>query len=122
MNIKPIGVEEWLNELETSATLDIAQSTIASLTTDEILALADDEQGGPGMGARAFYDELGSKKQNYGWIEGSPDFKQEVAALYQGVDGRGIDPHSVLQMNGATGANLAVLYTLVNPGDHVVVE
>lgn len=43
MNIKPIGVEEWLNELETSATLDIAQSTIASLTTDEILALADDE-------------------------------------------------------------------------------
>lgn len=68
MNIKPIGVEEWLNELETSATLDIAQSTIASLTTDEILALADDEQGGPGMGARAFYDELGSKKQNYGWM------------------------------------------------------
>ena len=44
MNIKPIGVEEWLNELETSATLDIAQSAIASLTTDEILALADDEQ------------------------------------------------------------------------------
>lgn len=45
-----------------------------------------------------------------------------MAALYQGVDGRGIDPHNVLQMNGATGANLAVLYTLVNPGDHVVVE
>lgn len=90
MNIKPIGVEEWLNELETSATLDIAQSTIASLTTDEILALADDERGGPGMGARAFYDELGSKKQNYGWIEGSPDFKQEVAKLYRGTDGRGV--------------------------------
>ena len=122
MNIKPIGVEEWLNELETSATLDIAQSTIASLTTDEILALADDEQGGPGMGAKAFYDQLGAKKQNYGWIEGSPAFKQGVAALYQGVDGRGIDPRNVLQMNGATGANLAVLYTLVNPGDHVVAE
>lgn len=122
MNIKPIGVEEWLNELETSATLDIAQSTIASLTTDEILALADDEQGGLGMGAKAFYDQLGAKKQNYGWIEGSPDFKQEVAALYQGVDGRGIDPRNVLQMNGATGANLAVLYTLVDPCDHVVAE
>lgn len=122
MNIKPIGVEEWLNELETSATLDIAQSTIASLTTDEILALADDERGGPGMGARAFYDELGSKKQNYGWIEGSPDFKQEVAKLYRGTDGRGVDPANVLQMNGATGANLAVLYTLVEPGDHVVAE
>lgn len=122
MNIKPIGVEEWLNELETSATLDIAQSTIASLTTDEILSLADDEQGGQGMGAQAFYEELGSKKQNYGWIEGSPEFKQEVAKLYTGIDGVGIDPSCVLQMNGATGANLAALYTLVNPGDHVVAE
>lgn len=45
-----------------------------------------------------------------------------MTALYQGVDGRGIDPRNVLQMNGATGANLAVLYTLVNPGDHVVAE
>ena len=122
MNIKPIGVEEWLNELEKSATLDIAQSTIASLTTDEILALADAEQGGEGMGAKAFYDALGAEKQNYGWIEGSPAFKEEVAKLYQGVDGRGIDPDNVLQMNGATGANLAVLYTLVQPGDHVVAE
>ena len=46
-----------------------------------------------------------------------------MAALYQGVGGRGIDPRNVLQMNGGhQGANLAVLYTLVNPGDHVVAE
>lgn len=38
------------------------------------------------------------------------------------MGGRGIDPRNVLQMSGATGANLAVLYTLVNPGDHVVAE
>lgn len=122
MNIASIGVEEWLNELEKSATLDIAQSTIASLTTAEILALGDAEHGGPGTGAAAFYDALGAEKQNYGWIEGSPAFKEEVAKLYGGIDGRGIDPDNVLQMNGATGANLAALYTLVQPGDHVVVE
>ena len=122
MNIKSIGVEEWLNELEKSAALDIAQSTIASLTTAEILALGDEENGGPGTGAAAFYEALGREKQNYGWIEGSPEFKAEVAKLYRGIDGKGIDADNVLQMNGATGANLAALYTLVHPGDHVVAE
>ena len=32
MDIKTIGVEEWLNVWEKSATWDIAQSTISSLT------------------------------------------------------------------------------------------
>lgn len=32
MDIKTIGVEDWLNVWEKSATYDIAQSTIASMT------------------------------------------------------------------------------------------
>ena len=42
MDIKTIGVEEWLNVWEKSATWDIAQSTISSLTMGELRAL--DEQ------------------------------------------------------------------------------
>ena len=41
MRIKTIGVEDWLNVHEKSAAVDIAQSTIASLTMDEILRLDD---------------------------------------------------------------------------------
>ena len=52
---------------------------------------------------------------DYGWIEGSDAFKQEVASLYQTVD-----PENILQTNGATGANLLALYALVEAGDHVV--
>lgn len=37
---------------------------------------------------------------NYGWIEGSPDFKEEVAKLYDHAK-----PNQILQTNGATGAN-----------------
>ena len=44
MDIKTIGVEEWLNVWEKSATWDIAQSTISSLTMGELRAL--DEQDG----------------------------------------------------------------------------
>lgn len=62
MDIKTIGVEEWLNVLEKSATWDIAQSTISSLTMGELRAL--DEQDGA-----TFYERLDREKMNYGWIE-----------------------------------------------------
>ena len=110
MNIKTIGVEDWLNVHEKSATVDIAQSTIASLTQDEILSLDD---GDPA----AFYEQFGREKMNYGWIEGSPAFKERVAGLY-----RTVHPDNVLQTNGATGANLLAVMALVQPGDHVVAE
>ncbi|MEG0071092.1 MAG: aminotransferase [Raoultibacter sp.] len=110
MKIATIGVEEWLNTWEKSAQYDIAQSTISSLTMGEILQL-DGEQGA------TFYDRLNNEKMNYGWIEGSPDFKQEVAKLY-----RSVDPANILQTNGATGANLLALLALVEPGDHVIAE
>lgn len=110
MKIATIGVEDWLNVYEKSATVDIAQSTIASLTMDEILRL----DGTDGAG---FYEQLGREKMNYGWIEGSPDFKAEVAKLYKNVE-----PENILQTNGATGANLLALMTLVEPGDHVIAE
>lgn len=76
MDIKTIGVEEWLNVWEKSATWDIAQSTISSLTMGELRAL--DEQDGA-----TFYERFDREKMNYGWIEGSPEFKVEVAKLYR---------------------------------------
>ena len=42
MEIANFGVEEWLNVYETQATLDIAQSTIASMTMSELMALSPD--------------------------------------------------------------------------------
>lgn len=64
MDIKTIGVEDWLNVWEKSATYDIAQSTIASMTMGEILQL-------DGQAGATFYDRLNQEKMNYGWIEGS---------------------------------------------------
>lgn len=69
MKIATIGVEDWLNVYEKSATVDIAQSTIASLTMDEILRL----DGTDGAG---FYEQLGREKMNYGWIEARPTSKR----------------------------------------------
>ena len=111
MDIKTIGVEEWLNVWEKSATWDIAQSTISSLTMGELRAL--DEQDGT-----TFYERLDREKMNYGWIEGSPEFKAEVAKLYR----REVNPDHILQTNGCTGANLNAIMAVVEPGDHVIAE
>lgn len=111
MDIKVIGVEDWLNVHERDAKWDIAQSTIASLTMDELLAL-------DGAEGASFYEALGREKMNYGWIEGSPDFKNEVKKLYK----TDIDPNRILQTNGCTGANLNALMAIVRPGDHVIAE
>ena len=111
MDIKAIGVEEWLNVWEKSVTWDIAQSTISSLTMGELRAL--DEQDGA-----TFYERLDREKMSYGWIEGSPEFKAEVAELYR----REVNPDHILQTNGCTGANLNAIMAVVEPGDHVIAE
>lgn len=130
MDIAPFGVEDWLNMHEKSATYDIAQSTIASMTLDELVVLgaaaepvADLAEAAVAQDAEAgaaqmdFFARLGAEKMNYGWIEGSPAFKQAAAALYEHVES-----DAVLQTNGATGANLLAVLALVSRGDHVIAE
>ncbi|MFC3927824.1 aminotransferase [Streptococcus caprae] len=109
MKLPRFGVEEWLNVHEKSASLDLASVSIASLYVEELLQLAQVEPVD-------FWQDLAKTKLDYGWIEGSPDFKEAVASLYGHQT-----PANILQTNGATGANMLALYSLIEPGDHVIV-
>lgn len=108
MQIAGFGVEAWLNENERKATTDISQSSIAALTMQEVVDL-------DGQHGQQFYQQLMQSRLDYGWIEGSPKFKTLVSGLYEHVPAA-----NVLQTNGATGANHLAIYSLVNPGDHVI--
>lgn len=108
MYLPAFGVEEWLNQYEKEATYDIAGSSIASLTLDDLFSVT-------GTDSQRFFQTLAQKPMDYGWIEGSPDFKQAVANLYQTLS-----PDNILQTNGATGANFTLLYALVEAGDHLI--
>jgi len=109
MNFPPFGVESWLNAWEKKAVLDISQSTVASFTLEELLAV----DGRTTVGE--FFAGLAKAPMDYGWIEGSPEFKKLAAGLYKNVP-----PENVLQTNGGTGANLLALLALIDPGDHVI--
>jgi aspartate/methionine/tyrosine aminotransferase len=108
VEINNFGVEEWLNTWEKSAKYDISQSSIDALTLKELCEL-------DGTSIADFFERLSEVPMDYGWIEGSEEFKTLVASLYKTVS-----PENILQTNGCTGANLLTLYALIEPGDHVV--
>ncbi len=110
MNLVQFGCEDWLNNWEKSAKFDIAQSTISSLTLEDILNLESDA-------GVAILEKLKKETFSYGWIEGSPQFKNEVSKLY-----KNINTDNILSTNGATGANFIAILGLIEHGDRVIAE
>ena len=85
MKLPRFGVEEWLNVHEKSAIYDIAGVSIKALTMGELFDLS-------GLDKDAFFAQLLKKKMDYGWIEGSPEFKTQVASLYKNIPSPCIQP------------------------------
>ncbi|MED1953884.1 aminotransferase [Brevibacillus centrosporus] len=108
MDIKLFAVEDWMNKYEMSATYNIAETCVDSLTVEELISM-------DGTNPEDFFRSLASKKLTYGHIEGSPEFRTLVSQLYTTVEAQ-----QVLVMNGGIAANFLVFYSLVKPGDHVI--
>lgn len=108
MDIKLFAVEDWMNKYEMSATYNIAETCVDSLTIEELISI-------DGTKPDDFFRSLYEKKLTYGHIEGSPEFRTLVSQLYESID-----PKQVLVMNGGIAANFLVFYSLVKPGDHVI--
>jgi aspartate/methionine/tyrosine aminotransferase len=108
MRIEPFFVEQWMNAHETTATWNIAETCVDSLTLGELLELSGDADG--------VLRRLRETRLGYGDITGSPELRAAIAALY----GERITAESVLTANGAIGANFLALYALVEPGTNVV--
>ena len=108
MHIDPFFVEQWMNAHETTATWNIAETCVHSLTLEELLELS----GEPDAVLRG----LCGTWLGYGDITGSPRLRAAIAALY----GERVGPDNVLTANGAIGANFLALYALVEPGTTVV--
>jgi len=108
VHIDPFFVEQWMNAHETTATWNIAETCVHSLTLDELLEMSGDADG--------VVRRLKETWLGYGDIVGSPRLRAAIAALY----GERITPEHVLTANGAIGANFLALYALVEPGTRVV--
>ena len=108
MNIKPFAVEEWMNEYETGARYNIAETCVDSVSLDELLALAGESKD-------EFLSKVCATRLTYGDIWGSDALREGVCRLY-----RTVRPDEVVLTHGAAGANHHVFCSLISAGDRVV--
>jgi aspartate/methionine/tyrosine aminotransferase len=107
VEIKPFGVEMWMNEFETKCELNLAETCVDSITLGALLDMA---------GKRAsVLEELLPMRLGYGDIEGSPRLRDAIASLYAKQV-----RENVLVCHGTIGANALVHQALVSRGDHVI--
>ena len=107
MFIEPFKVEIWMNEWETRCTYNLAETCVASITIEELLALSGRDEGD--------LSELLSMKLTYGDIEGSDRLRAAISKLYANTS-----IADITITHGTIAANMLVHKGLVERGDHVV--
>ena len=107
MFIEPFEVEIWMNEWETRCTYNLAETCVASITINELLALSGRDE--------ADLYELLSMKLTYGDIEGSDRLRAAISKLYANTA-----IADITITHGTIAANMLVHKGLVERGDHVV--
>lgn len=108
MQIETFKVEEWMNEYEQYCRYDLGNTTVNTLTIDELFEIC-------GNNKTEFLNSLCSKPLSYGDIKGNPEFKQGIANLYETIT-----QDEILPTIGAAGANHLVFYSLIEPSDRVI--
>jgi aspartate/methionine/tyrosine aminotransferase len=98
---------------ETSAKHNLAETCSASISLNDLLALAPKKD---------LIDY--SQKQVYGAIRGTEVLRTNIANLYSppGSQCSPVSAEKVLVTNGAIQANFLALFTNVGPGDHVICQ
>ena len=108
MIIKPFLVEEWMNEYETKATINVAETCVDSISLEELFEVV-------GADLNSFLNEFAKKRLTYGPIEGNPKFLEGICKLY-----KSISPENIITTHGAIGANHHVFFSLVEKGDEII--
>lgn len=108
MKISSFKVEEWMNEYEQYSTFDLANTTVKTLSLDELFELSKTDK-------TAFLNNLSAETLGYGFIKGNPELKNGISKLYKHITSEDIIPTI-----GAAGANHLLFYSLVEPNDRVI--
>lgn len=103
-----------MDDYETTATFNIAETCCASVSIEELCSLSESKLSKP-TDLIDFSAALG-----YGEIRGSTALRTNLARLYSSKVGTPLPPEGILITPGAIAANHLVLYGLIEPGDHVI--
>ncbi|KAL9619204.1 MAG: hypothetical protein Q9160_006139 [Pyrenula sp. 1 TL-2023] len=111
VQISPFEVEAWMDDHETTAKYNIAETCAASVSIDDLVNLSSDKTNSP---------LSPSTKLVYGAIRGSDALRSTLAGLYSVKAPSVLPSDNILVTPGAIAANFLVFYTLLGAGDHVI--
>ncbi|OOF99360.1 hypothetical protein ASPCADRAFT_1037 [Aspergillus carbonarius ITEM 5010] len=110
--ISDFAVESWMDQHETTAVHNLAETCCASISLTDLVSFSQN--------TISTEDLLNpTAKQNYGAIRGSEALRSNIANLYSEST---ITKDHILVTNGGIAANFLALYSLIKPGDHVIVQ
>ncbi|KAK3711682.1 hypothetical protein LTR37_009458 [Vermiconidia calcicola] len=110
----PFRVEQWMDEHETTAKYNLAETCCASISIDELVSFSEHKE-------TKVSDVLDSSLiQTYGEIRGSSALRDNLSRLYSSKAGSPLPPERILITPGAIAANHLAFYALLGPGDHVI--
>ncbi len=104
-DFQPFLMERMMSKFEQRVDYNLSESGVHPLLLEELL-------GGDG----GLLDELLKTDLNYPHVNGIPELRENIAALYDGAG-----PDNVLVTVGAIEANYNSVQTLMAPGDEIVV-
>ncbi len=104
MQIETFEMERWQSQWENVVEYNLAESGVDPLKVEELLGGADAIR------------ELGRQKMLYNQGNGTPELRDLIAKLYPGAD-----RDNVVVTHGTCEANYLVVWSLIEPGDEVVV-
>lgn len=104
-SFEPFLMERWMSKFEQDVEYNLSESGVHPLRLSELLA-----------GEPRKIDELLQTEIGYPHVNGIPELRRNVAALY-----RGAGPENVLVTVGAAEANYITTRTLLDPGDEIII-
>ncbi|KAJ5089687.1 hypothetical protein N7532_008371 [Penicillium argentinense] len=110
VKINEFAVERWMDDYETGAKHNLAETCCASVSLDDLHTFSGQET-----------DAIdSSRKQTYGAIRGSEALRSNISKLYSSNTSAPLSSKDILVANGAIQANFLAHYTHIGPGDHVI--
>jgi aspartate/methionine/tyrosine aminotransferase len=104
MTFYPFEMERWMSLWEHTVDYNLSESGAHPMAARELL---DDP---------AQFDELLAMELGYSQTNGTPELRARICALYPGAG-----PENVLVTTGAAQANFLAVWSLLEPGDELVV-
>ena len=104
MRIEPFKMERWQSTYENEVEINLSDSGVSPMTIGELIS----PDGVP---------ELLAHRLVYTQSNGTTALRESIAALYEGADEANVEA-----TNGGAEANFVAAWTIVQPGDEVVMQ